>query len=79
VIDLEGVQVDVVEPVALGERLGELVRVDDLRVDQGLTERNAVGAALLDDLLHELALGEAELDDDVADPALGSGPLGRRL
>jgi hypothetical protein len=78
VVDLEGVEVDVVEPVPLGERLGELVGVDDLRVDQRLAERNSVRPTLLDDLLHELALGESELHDYIADSALGTGPLRRR-
>jgi hypothetical protein len=78
VVDLERVEVHVVEAVALGEGLGELVGVDDLGVDQGLAERNSVRAALLHDLLHELALGKAELDYHVANAALGTGPLGRR-
>src|SRR5215217_3794652 len=74
-VDLEGVQVDVVEAVALGERLGELVGVDDAGVDQRLAERHAAGATLLDGLLHELALREAELDDHVSDAALRAGSL----
>jgi hypothetical protein len=77
-VDVEDVQVHVVERVALGERLGELRRVDDARVDQRLAQRDAVPAAPLDDPLHHFALGEAELDDHVSDPALDAGVLGGR-
>ena len=74
-VDVEDVQVDVVEPVALGQRLRELPGVDDAGVDQRLAERNAGAPAALHHLLDELALGEAELDDDVADAALDPGAL----
>jgi hypothetical protein len=79
VVDLELVQVDEVEAVALGERAGELAGVDDPSLDQGLAERDPPAAALLDGALDELALGEAELHDHIADAALRSRALrGRR-
>ena len=74
-VHLEDVQVHVVEPVALGERLRELRGVDESRLDQSLAERQPVAAAVLHHPLHDLALGEAELHDHVADATLESGAL----
>jgi hypothetical protein len=76
-IDLEDVQVHVVEAVALGERLGQLGRVDDAGVDQRAAQGESLAAAGFDRALHEPALREAQLDDHVADPALGPCPLRR--
>jgi hypothetical protein len=74
-VDLEVVQVDEVEAVALGERVGELVRVDDPGVDQRLAKRHAVPAPLGHHALDDVALGEAEHHYHVADAALGAGAL----
>ena len=48
VVDLELVQVHVVEPVALGERAGQLARVDHAVRDQRLAERQAALARAID-------------------------------
>jgi hypothetical protein len=77
-VHVEDVEIDIVEPVALGQRLCELARIHDAGVDQRLAERDACPAAVVHDRLHHLALGEAELDDHVADASLDPRPLGGR-
>ena len=78
-VHLEDVQVHVVEPVALGERLGELRRVDDARLDQGLARAACRrGGPCSTTRSTTLALGEAELHDHVADAPLDAGALGGR-
>ena len=77
-VHVEGVQVHVVEAVALRERLGELAGVDDAGVDQCLAERHAVAAPALHDPLHELPLGETELHDDVTNASFDACALGGR-
>ena len=50
-VDVVDGQVDVVEPVALGDRPGELVAVDQVALDEQLIRRAAGRARLLDDLV----------------------------
>ena len=77
-VDVEDVQVDVVKPVALCEGLGELLGVDEPRVDQALAERHPACPALLHDALDHAALGEPKLHDHVPDSPHGARPRCRR-
>jgi hypothetical protein len=76
-VHVEDIEVDVVEAVALRERPSKLPRVDDARVDQGLAERAAIFAPVLDHPFHALTLGESELNDHVADASHDAGALRR--
>ncbi|MGI8594188.1 MAG: hypothetical protein ACR2ML_07485 [Solirubrobacteraceae bacterium] len=68
-VDVEAAQVEVVQPEALGDRLGELLRADLPTVHQHLARVAAGVAGLVDRGLDLLAGGEAHVDDDIADSA----------
>ena len=78
-VDLEDAEVEVVEPVALGDRAGELLGGDGLLVEQHALRRHAGCARGLDGPGDGLLLGEAELDHHVGElPARAAAPGGRR-
>ena len=77
-VDVEHVQVDVVEPVAVGERAGQLVGAQGAALHQRLADRAAVVPRVGDGRLDHVSFGEPELDDDVAEPPPLVRVAGRR-
>jgi hypothetical protein len=84
-LHLEGLEVHVVDPVALRRGAGELILGDALRLDQHVRDGGAGAARRSHGLLDGLRGGKAELDDHVAEKALapargarGSHSWGRR-
>ena len=73
-VDGVAVQVDVLDPVALGDRAGEPVGGDDTAVEQGLAGGTAGLPGLDHGPLDSLAAGEPSVGDEVADPAQAVGP-----
>jgi hypothetical protein len=84
-VDLELVQVEVVEAVALGERAGVLVGAQGAALEQQGLRGAPGGARGLDGGFDALALDEAELHDHVgqkapaAAPSRGRGQAGDRV
>ena len=68
-VDLEDVEVDVVEPVALGDRAREAVRGELPALDEDLLGRAAGGARRLDRGLDLLGGRELELEHHVGQEA----------
>ena len=79
-VDVVGVEVDVVEPVALGDRAGELIGAEHPLLDHQRLRRAAGRPGLGDRLVDPLGGEVAELDDDVGDEAaaVGAGPRRRQ-
>ena len=71
-------EVDVVEPVALGDRARELLGADLALLEQQRLRRAAGDAGLLDRRLGDLSGGVAELDQDVGDEAPRVAAVQRR-
>ena len=68
-VDLEDPEVEVIEPVALGDRARELLGGDRLLVEQHPLGRNAGRASGLERAIDRLPIGEPELDHDVGEMA----------
>ncbi len=71
-VGLDGLEVDELQPEALGDRDAELVVAQPVALEQELAHRAARGARLADRILDGLAVAEAELDDDVAEQPAGA-------
>ena len=77
-VDAVGLQVEVVEAEALGDRARELVLGDRAGGEQDALRGRAGRGRHLDGLVHRLALDEPEIDDDVGQHAAGpTAPRGR--
>ncbi len=76
-VDLEHAEVEMIEPIALRDRAGQLLRRDGVCVEQHPFRSHPAGARFLDRLLDALALAEAELDEDVGqEPARTAAAAG---
>ena len=67
-VHLEDVQIDVVEPVAVGQRMGELVGAQRAALQQHLAHGAAALPRLGDDPLDDVSRDEPELDHGIAQP-----------
>ncbi len=84
-VDLEHAEIEVVETVALGDRMRELLGGDRAVFEEHALGRHAALAGILDRALDTFAVGRAQLDEDVGEEAArptataGSGDAGGLL